>query len=120
MANRITNVTALQAAIDTLTAQGFNPEVVEKLGNIRNSYARKAASTGERKPTKTQVANEGIKENILSLMESDRLYSATEIAKALDGEPAVQKVSALLRQLVAAGAVIRTEDKRKAFYQIAQ
>ena len=76
-----------------------------------------------RKPSKAQAENENIKEFILDKMAENvnQLFTATEIMKAI--QPSVeieltnQKVSALLRQLVADNMVKRVEDKRKTYFQ---
>lgn len=78
-------------------------------------------NTAERKPTAVQVANEGIKTAILDGMTPNTLYTVTDIQKGVPecSELSNQRVSALLRQLVESGAVVRTEDKRKAYFSLA-
>lgn len=80
--------------------------------------AKKNASGGERKPTATQKANEGIKDEILSVMSADAV-TVTEIVKSLEGDYTNQKVSALLRQLIADGKVEKVVDKRKSLFKLA-
>ena len=82
--------------------------------------AKKNAS--DKKPTAQQTANEGIKTAILEGMTSGRFYTVTEIQKEiLKGEElSNQKVSALIRQLKDAGLVIKTEDKRKSYFSLAE
>ena len=77
--------------------------------------------SGERKPTKTQIVNEGFKEIILTNMEPNRLYTITELVKEMPfgEELSNQRVSALVRQLKDAGLVKRTEEKRKAYFSLA-
>lgn len=74
------------------------------------------------KPTATQKANEKIKEVILSVMKENTLYTVTELTKKtneVDGtDYTPNKISALVRQLVADGKITRTEDKRKAYFTI--
>lgn len=77
---------------------------------------KKNASTGERKLTATQKANEGVKEAILEVL-TDGQKTVTEIVKALEGDYTNQKVSALVRQLIADGKVERIEEKRKAYFK---
>ena len=74
----------------------------------------------EKKPTAQQVANAGIVTAIIEGMEPNRLYTVTEVIKSLPAcaDLTNQRVSALLRQLVEAGKVKRTEDKRKAYFQV--
>ena len=75
-------------------------------------------NSAEKKPTAQQVANDGIKTAILDGMEDNRLYTVTELQKSVDAcaELSNQRVSALLRQMVLDGVVVRTEDKRKAYF----
>lgn len=74
------------------------------------------------KPTKTQVANAALKERIVAIMsaEPNRLFTVSEILKALgDADLTASKVTALVTQLKNDGTVVRTEDKRKAYFKIA-
>ena len=82
--------------------------------------AKKNAS--DRKPTAQQVANEGIKAAIVAGMAPNRLYTVTEIQKEIPecAEMSNQKVSALVRQLKDAGLVVKTEDKRKSYFSLAE
>lgn len=73
------------------------------------------------KPTKAQIANEGLKDAILELLADGKARTITEITtecKALEGA-SPQKVSALLTQLKKAEIVKREEIKRKAYFSIA-
>ena len=81
---------------------------------------RKSAS-GERKPTATQVANEGLKSVILTFMAEhpNQLFSITELIKEvpeLEGLT-TQKVSPILSKLVAEFKIVRVEEKRKPYFQ---
>lgn len=82
--------------------------------------AKKNAS--DRKPTAQQTANEGIKTAILDGMTSGRLYTVTEIQKEIlkGSDLSNQKVTALIRQLKDAGLVVKTEDKRKSYFSLAE
>ena len=97
-------------------------EVKEKLVSMKAQLEKRSNSKGEKKPTKTQVANEGFKQVIVDNMEPGRLYTISELAKEMPfgEELSSQRVSALITQLKKAGTVVRTEDKRKAYFQIAQ
>ena len=79
-------------------------------------------NSAERKPTAQQVANEGIKAAIVAGMAPNRLYTVTEIQKEIPecAEMSNQKVSALVRQLKDAGLVVKTEDKRKSYFSLAE
>lgn len=77
-------------------------------------------NSADKKPTANQVANEGIKGVILGvLVESGKAMSITDITKAHADltDLANQKISALIRQLIAEGKVERIEDKRKAYFK---
>ena len=95
-------------------------EVKAKIESMIVALEKKSAKSGERKPTKTQVANEGFKEIILANMESNRLYTVTELAKEMPfgEELSNQRVSALVRQLKEVGKVERIEEKRKAYFRV--
>ena len=113
----MTYVDALNVAIATLS----NAEAVEKLSALRDQYVKRASA--ERKPTAKQVENAGFKSDILAWMEPDAKYLSVDVAKGVPSIVAagisVQRVSAMLTQLVNDGAIIRTEDKRKSFYSLA-
>ena len=78
-------------------------------------------NSADKKPTAQQTANEGIKAAIVEAMEPNRLYTVTEIQKSVDecADLSNQRVSALLRQLKDDGVIVRTEDKRKAYFSLA-
>ena len=82
--------------------------------------AKKNAS--DKKPTAQQTANEGIKQAILSGMKPNRLYTVTEIQKEISecADLSNQKVSALIRQLKDADLIVKTEDKRKSYFSLAE
>ena len=78
-------------------------------------------NSAEKKPTAVQVANDGIKTDILEGMIEGTLYTITDLIKTI---PALadltnQRVSALVRQLIADGKVERIEEKRKAYFRLA-
>ena len=76
-------------------------------------------SGGEKKPTAKQTENDGIKQTILDGMAENRLYTVTEIQKEICPDLSNQRVSALMRQLKDENMVVRTEDKRKAYFSLA-
>jgi predicted transcriptional regulator len=75
-------------------------------------------NSAEKKPTAQQTENEGIKSAIVDGMESGKAYTITDIIKSVSAcaDLTNQRVSALMRQLVESGAVVRTEEKRKAYF----
>lgn len=78
-------------------------------------------SAGSSKPTATQVANQSIKDEIVASMEKGKKYTITDMLKGFTccAELSNQKVSALVRQLVSDKVLVRTEDKRKAYFELA-
>ncbi|MBE6148164.1 MAG: hypothetical protein E7167_01430 [Firmicutes bacterium] len=81
-------------------------------------------STGERKPTATQVANEGLKVGILAYManEPNRLFSISELIKEVPelAGLSTQKVSPLMSALEKAEKVVKIVEKRKSLYKLAE
>ena len=73
-------------------------------------------------PSKTQIANKSIKETIKNvLVEGARPMTISDIQEKNSqlAELSNQKISALLTQLVNEKAVVRTVDKKKAYFTIA-
>ena len=102
-----------------LPAVKENPVLSEFVAHEMELLAKK--NVGEKKPTAQQTANAGIQTAILENMEVNRLYTITELIKSVPecADLTNQRVSALIRQLVDAGKVVRTEDKRKAYFSLA-
>jgi hypothetical protein len=75
-------------------------------------------NSAEKKPTAVQVANEGLKKAILDFMVEGQKYTITDLMKSVPelADLSNQRVSALVRQLKDSGSVIRTEEKRKAYF----
>lgn len=109
---KMTNVVALNFAIEN---GNFPTEVVDKLTAIRDSYIRKSTN---KKPTANQKENEGFKDTILAVLAETGAVTVTELqAKdATLGALSNQRVSAILRQLVQDGAVVKTVDKKKSYF----
>ena len=78
-------------------------------------------NTSEKKPTANQIANEAIKAEILCAMDFDKLYTCTDIIKAVEvcNGLNVQKVAPLMNQLADAGKVVKTTEKRKTYFSLA-
>ena len=96
-----------------------NPDMVAFIEHELELLAKK--NSADKKPTAQQTANEAIKSAIVEAMEANRLYTVTEIQKSVDecADLSNQRVSALLRQLKDDGVIVRTEDKRKAYFSLA-
>ena len=79
-------------------------------------------NTSEKKPTKTQIENEGNKQIVLDTLAAftdGKTISEIQAANEVLAEMSNQKVSALVRQMVRDGSLVRIEDKRKAYFKVA-
>ena len=96
-----------------------NPDMVAFIEHELELLDKK--NSADKKPTAQQTANEAIKSAIVEAMEANRLYTVTEIQKSVAecADLSNQRVSALLRQLKDDGVIVRTEDKRKAYFSLA-
>lgn len=115
MDKKMTYTTAIENAITAITkldCSTFNrDETVEKLTALKDQLMKRNASKST-KPTKTQRENIEIKAQIKEfLTHTLQGLRCSEIASELDISG--QKCSALLKQLVDAGEVIRREDKKQ-------
>lgn len=101
----------------TIPAVAENTALVEFINHELELLAKK--NSAERKPTAKQSENASVKSAILEEMESNRLYTISEMIKELPScaDFTNQRVSALVRQLVAESKVERTEEKRKAYFR---
>lgn len=119
MANKKMTKAQKFGMIAEIEAVKANPMLAEFIAHELELLAKK--NSADKKPTANQVANEGLKTAILAGMEAKRVYTVSELMKEIPelAEATNQKVTALLRQLVLEGAVVRTEDKRKAYFALA-
>ena len=113
---KMTYVQALEIAIATV-GEG---EAREKLEALKASIVKRNST--DRKPTKTQEANEGIKAEILEFLADGSKHTVSEIMEAVPSLKGAsnQKAASLVRQLKDSGALVREEIKRKAYFSIAQ
>ena len=93
----------------------------EMVAFIDHEIALLDKKASNKKATKTQEANVGIKSTILAVLEGAKPMTVTEMqgASAELGELSNQKVSALVRQLVEAGKVVKTIDKKVSRFSLA-
>ena len=85
-------------------------------------------NASDKKPTAKQTANIGVKADIVEIVQAEpnRLFTISDILKALgNSDYTNQKISALVRQMYDITgenvngeqfALVRTEDKRKAYF----
>lgn len=113
---KMTYVKALETVLSTCE---LSEEVRAKLEALKEQQVKRNSS--EKKPTKTQQANEGVKSHVLEVLATcaqpvtvSELMQADEELSQLSN----QKVASLVRQLVEAGKVQRLEEKRKAYFTL--
>lgn len=114
---KITNVKALSYI---LTNCELPEEVKSKVEAMKASYEKKASA--ERKPTPTQTENASFKADILAFLADGNKYTVSDMMKGIPSiaDLSNQRVSAIVRQLVVSGEVIRVEEKRKAYFQLGE
>lgn len=111
---KMTKKVALGVAIEAIGAT--NDEAVTVLKNMIAQLDKRSGA--ERKPTKGQIENEGIKDTMLATLAESGAMRATELG-SLCGITG-QKASALLKQLVDAGKVSKYTEKRVTYFEVAE
>lgn len=105
------------AILAELPAVKADPMLSEFIAHEVELLAKK--NSAEKKPTAQQEANAIIKANVLTVLADGEKRTVSELLKLVPDLPDTmtnQRMSALVRQMVDAGEVIRTEDKRKAYF----
>jgi predicted HTH transcriptional regulator len=113
---KMTYVDALNYVLNMDILDNDNDEVREKLEALKSQLMKRAS--GVRKPTKTQVENESLKENIFAYVSENGAKRASEVAAYFNLSG--QKASALLKQLVDAQALERFTEKRVTYFRVAE
>ncbi len=109
---KMTYAMALEVAINAVT----DGEVKDKLTALKAQIEKK--NSAERKPTKAQVANEELRDKIVTLLKaSASAMTASEIADAFGVSN--QKITALMGRLLEDEVVTREVIKRKAYFKVA-
>ena len=118
MANKITKkeVIGMMMSEEVIKA---NPTYVAYLENELALLNKKAQN---KKATKTQEQNVGIKATILKVLATIGSGTVTDIQNGNEELSVLsnQKVSALVRQLVGSGEVVKTTDKKKSIFSLAE
>ena len=126
MANKKMTMTAYYEAIKAMlngeAVENYSVEqAVEFIDGRIAQVAKKNATGGERKLTKTQLENEGTKGVILEVLsnvtEPVTIADMQKLSTAL-GALSNQKITALVSQLAKANAIERTEVKGKAYFAL--
>ena len=110
--NQLLSIAAVAENADLVAFINHEVELLER---------KNASASGTRKPTKTQIANEGIKADIVAQMSEGKSYLISDMIKAFPSisEYPSQKIVALVRQLVSEGKVTREVVKGKAYFALA-
>ena len=118
MANKITKREVIKMMMNEEVVKA-NPTYVAYLENELALLNKKAQN---KKATKTQEQNVGIKATILKVLATIGSGTVTDIQNGNEELSALsnQKVSALIRQLVESGEVVRTTDKKKSIFSLAK
>lgn len=96
-----------------------NPILSEFIEREIELLAKK--NSAEKKPTEKQTENAGIKEVIIEALtdeENGLTISAMQKKCADLAEYSNQKISALVRQMILDGIVVKTEEKGKAYFRL--
>lgn len=113
---KMTNVKAIEFV---LANAELPTEVKEKLEKMKVQFVKK--NSAERKPTANQTENAGLKVAILDYLGTVEKATITDMMKNVVelADLSNQRVSAIVRQLKDSGEVVRTEEKRKAYFSLA-
>lgn len=117
MANKETKVQVIERLINTYGIEGEDKDFLlheVELINKRNAYKSD-------KPSKSQRENEVRKEGIMAVLEPGEIYTATDVANLMGGKDngwSAQRASALLKQMVEAGQVVKAEIKRRSYFAL--
>ena len=101
--------------------EGANVQDVETIVEFLN-HEIELVSKKRNGQTKVQKANEGLIEIIYNaIAEAGKPVTVTEIYEMVKSDEITspQKVSALVKKLVDAERVVRTEEKKKAYFSVA-
>lgn len=118
MANKITKREVIKMMM--------NEEVVKAnstyVAYLENELALLDKKAQNKKATKTQEQNKGIKTTILKVLATIGSGTVTDIQNGNEELSTLsnQKVSALVRQLVESGEVVKTVDKKKSIFSLAK
>lgn len=112
---KMTYVAALTYALENCQ---MPEEVRDKLDSLRAQQMKR--NSADKKPTKTQQANANLREVVLNVLrETGSPMTVTEVFNVMSENPEVastQKVSALMRQLLLEGKVVKTTEKRVSYF----
>lgn len=109
---KMTNVIALSYVLENCEVPA---DVQEKLESMKASYEKRSAN---RKPSKKQAENASLRELVVEALSDGGSFTISELIgtfSEFEGFTS-QKMSALLSPLVKAGIVVKTYDKKTAYF----
>ena len=126
--NMVEKFGAIKAMLNGEKVENFSVADAIKFLDTRIELTEKknANGNGERKPTKTQVENEGVKDYIVAFLTTKtEPVSIKDICKGV-GVDSPQKITALVSAMLTErkgvanpdGCIVRTEVKGKAFFAL--
>ena len=117
MEKKITKVERFNQ-LKAITEVAENADLVAFIDHEIELLSKKS---GSKKPTATQIANEGLKATILTVLEGSEGMTASEVLAGSDEFAGLsnQKITALLRQLVLDGSVTKVTDSKKTLFKLA-
>ena len=116
---KMTNAMALEIALEVMKeidAEKY-AEVIEKLDKMLVQVNKK--SSANRKPTATQLENDGLREKIVEyLKNTGKRLTVSEMMKEIEGlkELSNQRVTSLATSLYKEDKINREVEKRKAYF----
>ena len=119
MANKITKMDNFKAITVVLKDAG-RTDLVAVMEHEMELLTKKNSYKSD-KPTKAQVENANLKHVIAEQMVAGKAYTITDMQKSFEGlaDLSNQRVSAIVRQMVESGEVVKTIDKRKSYFSLA-
>ena len=124
MSNKLTQkvaFTELLSVVENSALSVADKELYTEFLKGRLVALEKKAKSAKGSETATQKANAVLKEEILNAMAEGVKYTVTEMIKQFDflADCSNQKVSALMKQLVDGGEVVKSTEKRKSYFSLA-
>ena len=121
MEKKITQKENYNAIINYLKGEPTDISVEDMVSFIEGRIALLDKKTANRKPTKTQESNIALRDTIVDIlteMGTPITASAILTDNRIVAGTSLPKITAQLTALVKEGRVVRTEDKRKAFFSV--
>lgn len=118
---KMTIATKFDEVVKMIQGEESVLSVEDAIDFLNDRKEKAAAKGGNRKPSARQKENEGVKAEILDSLTNEGVTVTALIANtpALDGFTN-QRVSALLRQLVLDGKVVKTKEGKTTLFAIAE